>query len=594
MMTMFKFRSFGTRLFLLFSACSFCLLIVFSLSYSKRSTEQINSMLGDAAYKNVSQAREHVELLLKGYDSLSRSIVTNTDIQRLLGKKEPNSAVKAINERTITNALGSIYYSWDDVLGIHLFNLDHGLYSYGSSTQVIDPEYASRAWYEQIKQSAGETVWIGMRQHSVIDQNEQGSVFIFGRKLTDLHKSHSIGMVLIEIKPNALQTILSNMNVTDHTISFLAESDQIIAHLDVSLLQSEPSVTLPMIENATSSRFVAGDEQIVVSKLSTNNWYAVSLTPISDLTVEINTIQRLLTGLTIGLLVVSLVFALLVSVTFTAPLKQLMRHMRLVGQGKFEEVPVRKSFKETELLTEGFNQMVRRINELIEWNNQVSESEKIAQLNALQSQVNPHFLYNTLDMVYWMLDEKDNEYLGNVVLALSSIFRYSSDWSNGSSATLGEEMEQIRRYALITQARFGDKLKFEFEGEEYGLDLTLPKMTLQPIVENAVIHGIGHSGSGGVVRISVARLDQLLVITIEDNGIGIAPEKVDVMNEMFENSVPLGGRSGVGLANVHRRLAYRFGTAYGLSVRSAVGQGSQVIITLPFQGTRRADREAAL
>ncbi|OMF27638.1 hypothetical protein BK133_19305 [Paenibacillus sp. FSL H8-0548] len=591
---MFNFRSFGTRLFLLFSACSLCLLIVFSLTYSKRLTEQTNSMLGDAAFKNVSQAREHVELLLKGYDSLSRSIVTNTDIQRLLDKKESNSAVRAINDRTITNAIGSIYYSWDDVLGIHLFSLDSRLYSYGSSTQVIDPDYASQSWFEQIKKSNGETIWIGMRQNSVIDRNEKGPVFVFGRKLTDLHKSHSIGMVLIEIKPAALQRILSNMNVTDHTTSFLADAKQIMAHLDVALLQTEPGITLPLIENETSNRFIAADEQIVVSKLSANSWFAVSVTPISDLTVEVNTIQRLMTGLTIGLLIVSLIFALFVSVTFTAPLKQLMRHMRLVGQGKFEEAPLRKSFKETELLTEGFNQMVRRINELIERNNQVSESEKIAQLNALQSQVNPHFLYNTLDMVYWMLDEKENEYLGNVVLALSSIFRYSCDWTNGSSATLGEEMEQIKRYALISQARFGDKLKFEFIGEEYGLDLTLPKMTLQPIVENAVIHGIGKAGGAGVVSITVVRTEQLLTITIGDNGIGISPDKAAIMNETFERAVPSSGSSGVGLANVHRRLAYRFGTAYGLSIQSAYGQGTQIIISLPFQGAQSVHREVPL
>ncbi|MBP1988807.1 cache domain-containing sensor histidine kinase [Paenibacillus eucommiae] len=586
-MKLLRPRSIGTRIFLLFAASFFCLLVILSLVYYESSSGRVKKMLDDAAAKNVMQARDHVDLLLKGYDSLGKSIVTNPDIQRLLGRKQENPAVRAINERTITNALGAIYYAWDDVIGIHVLGMDGAVYSYGGLTQVIEPGFASSEWYRRLNESGGETVWLGMERNSVIEKNGKGSVFAFGRKLYNLNRSETVGLVLIEMKPRVLKGILENMNFSGQMDSFLVHDGQIKAHPDTELLQTSFEYPLPAAtvrEQSTSSE--TDSKRLIASALAINDWQMVSVIKLSVLQVELSSMKHYFIGFTLGLMVLSLLLTFFLSVSVTAPFKQMIRYMKKAKRGRFEEIPKVKSYIEIEVLTDVFNQMVHQIDELFVRVKEVSESEKIAQLNALQSQVNPHFLYNTLDMIYWMLDEKENEQLCNVILALSGIFRYSSNWSKGSEATIREELEQIRNYALITQMRFEDKLVFEWDLDPSLMDLQLPKMSLQPIVENAVIHGIGKSG--GSIRIGMRRQDDKVLLIVEDTGSGMSIEAVEEMNRIFNQDRRYKDRSehtgsGIGLLNVHRRIAYRFGGEFGLHLTSGgSARGTTVSVSLPL------------
>lgn len=582
-----QFHSLGTRIFLIFAASFFGILAILSYVYYESTSARVKDMLSDAAVKNVDQASEHVDLLFKGYESLSKSIVTNPDIQRLVGRNNDNPAVRAINERTITNALGAIYYAWDDIIGIHVMSKDGAVYSYGSLTQVIDESFSRRDWYEKLQQSEGETIWFGMERLSLIEKNGKGQVFAFGRKLYNLTRSESVGVVLIEMKPHLLQSILNNANITEQTESYLVEEDVIKVHLDNKMFQQKAA----LLSNALSFEnggFEAAGDRVIIHPQRINDWKMVSVTKLSSLKMEMNALQKYFTWFTLGLLVLSLILALFVSIHVTAPFKQMRLYMKKATIGKFEEIPKGKSYAELESLTLAYNRMVRQLDELFVRMQEVSESERLAQLNALQSQVNPHFLYNTLDMIYWMLDEQGNEKLGDVILALSGIFRYSSNWDHGSDVTLREELEQIRGYALITQMRFGDKLTFEWNVEDRLLALPIPKMTLQPIIENAVLHGVGESG--GRIRFSMAIKQGQAQLAIEDDGAGMSAGRVERLNAIFgeEDSRAVAGLRetsgiGIGLVNVHNRIKYRFGSEFGLAAASeGAGCGTMIKVTVPI------------
>lgn len=229
---------------------------------------------------------------------------------------------------------------------------------------------------------------------------------------------------------------------------------------------------------------------VVASKLSFSGWWVMSITPDKDLNVELVELKRYLLIVISALILVSTLIASIVSQTISSPLKKLIREMRQVEVGNFGGMVKVSSYQEINILVASFNRMVRRIEELIERVKLSTVSEKNAELHALQSQVNPHFLYNTLDMIYWMLDEEGNEQLGELVLSLSSMFRYSSQWEDGADVSLSEELEQIGHYLKIISIRLEGRLVIVTDIDECWLNIRVPKMTVQPVIENAVKHGL--------------------------------------------------------------------------------------------------------
>lgn len=523
------------------------ILIVISLLFYSRTTEQFQTKISDLSRKNVSQTVDLFDLLLKGYDSLSKTIGNNFDLVRLLTESPQEPALDYINTRSVTNMIGAIFYSREDLIGIHVI-MDKGkIYNYGNYMNVVDPEYRSSGWYRDVRQSSGKMVWLGVFPHSLIDQNEKRTVFAFGRQIYDLNEHKPIGIVLYEANPQAILSALNNLKLSEHSEVYLV-SDKgrfVSSTASAGALPSLRDIPLP-----DDSREMTVDQKngrlAVASKLPFADWLVVSLTPYKDLNVELVQMQRYIILIGTILVLVSAFIASIVSKRISMPLVRLIRQMKQVEQGNFKGIVSVTSYREINILVGSFNHMVNRIEELIERVKISSVSEKNAELHALQSQVNPHFLYNTLDMIYWMLDEKGNDKLGEVVLSLSHMFRYSSQWEEGAEVTLREEFGQIHHYLTIILVRLEGRLDVELKTDERYMDIRIPKMTLQPIIENAVKHGLEPLDRPGMLTISTFADGGELAIRIGDNGVGIGEEKLRRLRESLYGECAAGGRRSGG------------------------------------------------
>ncbi|WP_127579061.1 cache domain-containing sensor histidine kinase [Paenibacillus koleovorans] len=586
------FHTIHNRLFLLFLTFMLSLLIILSVLYYKRTTDDFHAKIGSIAKNNVSQTVELFDLLLSGYDSLSKAISGNPDLQRLL--LEPNkkdAAVQVINERTITNMLGTIYYSREDVKEIHVFTTSGSIYSYQNIMSTINLDYVNTDWFKRLIQSSGEMVWLGVKPESVIDPLLRQPVFAFGRQINDLYDQRPIGVVLIEVDSSAIMRVLSNLKLGPHSEAYVTtmQDNRVIAGSEadqpsgLNRYEDVPA-SLRSIPHPANDREVILDESkpnqlVVAAKPSMADWTIVSLTPNQDLNVELKETKRFLIIVVSILVVVSTLLATLVSRSIAAPLKRLIHGMKRVERGDFKELPNVRSYQEINILVGSFNQMVSRMDELIDRIKISSTSEKNAQLQALQSQVNPHFLYNTLDMIYWMLDEKENDRLGKVVLALSHMFRYSSHWEEGAEVTLREELEQIEHYLTIIQLRLGGRLQVDIQIEERWLSIRIPKMTLQPIIENAVKYGLERLDRPGLLSVRAEQSEGRLHVIIADNGNGMSEDQVQELEQSLHTE---GSRRGIGLQNLQRRLALMFGEPFEVSIRSELDKGTTVVIPLPI------------
>lgn len=568
------------------------ILLLVSFLYYTRTLNVIHSKISDIAEKNISQTAGLFNLMLEGYDSITKSLNGNYELTRLLQETSSNPVVSVINERTITNIIGAAYYSRKEIVGIHIITDAGKVYSYERQfAGVIDINYAQMDWYSKLKSSSGDMVWLGFYAGSPINTMQQNSVFVFGRKLYDLTNYKSIGVIIIETDPSPIKEALSNISISPGTKVFITgKSDQVIASTEQQETKWPVLTNLP--KPSPDHEIVVDDDSdhlIVAAKTALADWTIYGMTPKSDLNAEINQTRLYLGIVLLALIAVSTALASLVSRTIASPLKLLIREMKKVELGNFSGSVDVNSFEEINSLVSSFNRMVHRMDELIERIKISSVSEKNAQLQALQSQVNPHFLYNTLDMIYWMLDEKENERLSRVILSLSQMFRYSSDWEEASQTTLRQELEHIRHYLTIIESRLDDRVQTEMDVDEQWLDVILPKVTLQPIIENAIKYGLEPLGTPCKLQVSTLQHGNELHIRITDHGLGMEEEtlrQIRASLQMNPNLLVVESanrlRRGIGLHNVHARINMMFGEAYGLRVDSEKGEGTTVIIVIPI------------
>ena len=316
--------------------------------------------------------------------------------------------------------------------------------------------------------------------------------------------------------------------------------------------------------------------------------------------------------------------------SITQPISALCSRVTAIGEGDLTpKTPVQAQEYEIQTLSDGFEQMVSRLNQLIEQNRQEQISLRKAELALLQAQINPHFLYNTLDAIVWLVEMEKNEQAVEMVTSLSSFFR--SSLSNGRDIiTLREEEQHVRSYLEIQQVRYKDILSYEIAIDPHLSSCRIPKLTLQPLVENALYHGIKQKRGMGHITVSGVREGNDILFTVEDDGAGMSPARLmqvrgaleemtrrdtggdgteKARGEKLEKAVkecalertPLAGRLpkedqervGFGVVTVHERLQLLFGAAYGLKIESEEGRGTCVHVRIPMEGENSSGQKNA-
>lgn len=273
------------------------------------------------------------------------------------------------------------------------------------------------------------------------------------------------------------------------------------------------------------------------------------------------------------LLVVVLLTALRFTRQLTQPISQLYQKVREMGRGTLSVEPIQTTSVEIKALDDGFNEMVERVQRLHA--NEV-ENQKVlhrAQLDLLQAQINPHFLYNTLDSIVWLAETHKEQEVIQMVSSLSVFFRTSL--SRGSDIiSVAEEQEHIQSYLAIQKIRYGDILTYEIRFEKSILHYNIPKLILQPIVENAIYHGIKHKRTVGHISIYGFQTKDAVCFTVQDTGVGMDKQTLEGLQQAIHN----GASSGIGLSNVHRRIELYCGKGYGVRLASIPGEGTLVSV----------------
>ena len=321
----------------------------------------------------------------------------------------------------------------------------------------------------------------------------------------------------------------------------------------------------------------SGSMIYTLTSLENSHWRVVGVSFVEELITEsVQEVSRILAASGIGILLAAVIISFVLFRTLSRPMHGLTAAMRQFEQAadNFTYVPVGGA-REVRALSDSFGQMVVQIQRLMEQVRAEEVNLRKTELRALQAQINPHFLYNTLDSIAWMCEQGRNAEAVEMVNALARLFRISI--SRGHELIpIRSELQHAESYLQIQSHRYKNQFSYSFDVQEECLDYLCNKITLQPIIENAIYHGINGLVDEGEIRISCRADGDDILFTVEDNGTGMEPEQVQAILRKERSD-----HTGIGIKNVNDRLKIYFGPAYGITIDSVPDEGTRVYIRMP-------------
>ena len=315
-----------------------------------------------------------------------------------------------------------------------------------------------------------------------------------------------------------------------------------------------------------------------ISRSEKTGWTVVDCTNVKELLSKSRQAQSVYVLTAIILVIVALLFSRFMARSITLPIQKLRDSMKKVQEGDFSVSDVVVDSKnEIGSLTKSFDVMTHRIHELMEQNVHEQEEKRKSELKALQSQINPHFLYNTLDSIIWMAEGKKNEEVVLMTASLARLLRQSIS-NEDEVVPIANEVEYARGYLTIQKMRYKDKLEFQIEVDSSILYIPLIKLVLQPIIENAIYHGLKYKESKGLLIVKGFMKDGNAVLQVIDDGVGMDEE---TLAHIYDKHKVNYHSNGVGVYNVQKRLKLYYGEDYGITYTSELGKGTTATITIP-------------
>ncbi|UUZ84522.1 sensor histidine kinase [Paenibacillus sp. P26] len=528
--------------------------------------------------QTASLADGRLEALIHQIDTLTLQAINDAYLQRLFFSLANGEAVSFSQRQALMQIDNHIQAYSNGVSSVELYSSDFKRI-YPLDEQNLTDRVTSN-WIEQADMEKGKLIWIGN------DPRAPDSVLAIRRiNLIDRWFSNG-GYLLVTIKRSYFEFQPEVPQSGYRELVLLADSaSRPIAG------NSQAFTNVAGLMHEDSDKVTLGERRyILVKKLSEKTgWTLMILYPVSDITDGISVLRvAIFVSGAIGS-VLFIILSFLLSMMITRPILRLMRAMRNTRQGVLTPNLSKTYTTELNDLNMTYNQMVDNINRLIKLVYEKEVLQSRTELLALQAQINPHFLYNTLEALYWSLEEKGEEELADLVVSMSDLFRYVISGPNKDEwVTLGDELDHIKRYLSIMSVRFGSRLDWQIHAADTYSSVPIPKPLIQPLVENAILHGMeGKTGPGLVaIAVELSPTDTShLRITVSDDGPGMNERtRSDVIRGV--NSGGTGKGKGMGLSNVMRRIKLYYpslaGESSGLSIDSTPGQGTSVRLDIPI------------
>ncbi len=419
----------------------------------------------------------------------------------------------------------------------------------------------------------------------VVKKNSPHYVFGISRGIVRFETSTVIGVLLVNTDIDYLRKVCDNMKVSNDERIVILDGDYTIYDTKEDNIAKTARDDIKALHSAGENKIKKVEmdgQELWISSINSSytGWHIIRLIPTKDLFSDLESMQRSTVLLSAIILIFTVLVILLISRQIVNPIKKLQMLMKLAETGNFDNPINIHSHDEIGSLAHSFNSMIQKINSLIQevYLEQIKQGE--TELQMLQSQINPHFLYNTLESISMMATINDDDTTSEMAADLGTILRYGIS-KDKSIVTVAEEIRILEKYIRLQGIRFHDAYKVELSIDTAILEHEMIKLILQPIVENAIYHGMSTIRKGGLIVVKGYEADGLLHFTVSDNGKGMNEEQTASLNGYIndENN----NFKSIGLRNVNKRIKLRYGEAYGIRITSQLDNGTTVMVVFPCE-----------
>lgn len=578
-----------SKLMTYFFSLIMIIVIMLDIFFIYKMSEIVEKDTHVYAYEIVKQLGRNIESYIDHMQEVMW-MISSQDTSLINQLKEPLNQ-KAVRKSYFLEEMRNRGSS-NGVVSINIFG-ENGLVLTDSASNAIKDyiDVKQMEWYTKAVEAQGKPVISASHTQNYL-KNEGKWVFSLSAAIMEENKI--LGIVLIDMSYKNLTDMCNDIQLGEKGYVYIVgQGQEMIYHPKQQLIYSgilqEDLARVMQQEEGSFTEVLEAKRLVTVHSLKQVGWRVVGVSYIGELLVSKQEIIIPLIILTLLALVVAFLISKRIVSQTAKPIRELTEHMQEIELGKLGvEIDTQSDTEEIQCLTASFKEMVYKIEGLIE---QVEDNQKKlrkSELKVLQSQINPHFLYNSLDTIIWLGERGECEKVVQMTAALARYFRLSL--SKGKEViTIYEEVEHVKHYLQIQKIRYASKLAYTIEVSPNIFDEMIVKIVLQPLVENALYHGIKDLEEGGYIRVLGFREGNNIILEVYDNGKGMSREQIkNILKAPSSTSITKGG---VAIKNVHERIQVYFGQDYGLSYESEYGKWTKVRITIPVIETGEWDEK---
>jgi two-component system, sensor histidine kinase YesM len=580
-----RYRSIRVKLLLYFVAVTFLPLLTLGILGPYISARTIENEVTNHTVQLIRQVQKNIEFYVRQMEALISIVEEDPDVRTFYDISADGSPFSAVRSEAALGLMRNIAGVHPEIAGMLLVN-EHDSYLSNEIAPITRDPLLDEEWYHKaianpaVVQLLPRPVGRNLRNTPGYSADDVVSVV---KAVVDPRDGRSRGVVLIDMKLKVVQDIFKDMKVGQNGFLFIEDADGGMVYTPVNPVVYRVRGEWLRGSGASTVRDIKGaDYQIIAQASAYTGWKTIGVFPLNEIMGQVSIIRDyslIIAGVTV---LVALVAALFFTGSIARPVIELRSLMKEAEEGNLAVRFEGRKEDEIGYLGKSFNTMLEEIQKLIDMVYKEQQSKREAELRTLHEQIKPHFLYNTLDTIQWMAQEHGAEDIVQVVGALTTLFRIGI--SRGREMIpVRDELEHVRSYLIIQKARYEEKFDFSLCVDEELLPLMVVKLTLQPLVENAIYHGIKEQRGPGTIRIEVLKREGMLVFRVIDNGVGMSEEKLaDLRSQLAKARGESSQRGGYGVSNVNERIQLSFGTRYGLRFESAPGCGTTVEILHPL------------
>ncbi|MBU8919378.1 sensor histidine kinase [Bacillus sp. FJAT-29953] len=562
--------------------------IIFFIAFTGWISYQLAvTQLEENAYKSVDdtvfQTKAYLENRL--YDIFEQLVAFSNDPKTLDLINSESSEVMPEDYIKINNSLKVIHLNFNSIIDSILVDMQNGKFTlYRSDFRMKFNQFPYKKYGELYQGSKEGFYWHNEHPDDIFaSDSEVVSVF----KLIGNGNSKANGILLFNLRKEFFENVLNKSLIGDHGYLTLVSPEGAFNSKAVAKEYSLNSKELNHLQSLKEERgryeFQNTDGKkmtIIYDTMGVNKWKVAAVFPTDEILKKVNYIKIVTVVVILILTGIAILIANFFSKYITNPVSALVSQTKLINEKNLQLAFSHNGPREIGILGTALDDLMVKINSLLDQIRLEQDEKRHLEFSIMHAQINPHFLYNTLYSIKGLSDMGMNQEASSMITALSNFFRISI--SRGKEIiSLEEEIAHIQNYLIIQEMRYGDNFSYEINVDSNLLQYRIVKLTLQPLIENAIYHGVKQKRGKGKITVKGYENEDIIFLEVIDNGSGIDTEKLTAIRDELSNKSRTSAIIGIGLRSVHERIQMHFGEAYGLTIESVLGAGTRSIVRIP-------------